>query len=90
MKNEEWAALSRCTVILHSSFFIHHSSFFIQIPTEMNKSHKSIVTQIPLLREGGVPKGRGGRYTNSIVNESFMHSPTTSPYGYSSFPKEEI
>ena len=45
----------------------------------MNKSHKSIVTQIPLLREGGVPKGRGGRYTNSIVNESFMHSPTTSP-----------
>ena len=57
---------------------------------EMNKSHKSIVTQIPLLREGGVPKGRGGRYTNSIVNESFMHSPTTSPYGYSSFPKEEI
>ena len=83
MKNEEWAALSRCTVILHSSFFI-------QIPTEMNKSHKSIVTQIPLLREGGVPKGRGGRYTNSIVNESFMHLPTTSPYGYSSFPKEEI
>ena len=27
MKNEELAALSRCKVILHSSFFIHHFSF---------------------------------------------------------------
>ena len=86
MMNEEWRM--GCAITLHSNSSF--SSFFIQIPTEMNKSHKSIVTQIPLLREGGVPKGRGGRYTNSIVNESFMHSPTTSPYGYSSFPKEEI
>ncbi len=34
---------------------------------------------------------RGGRrnnvYTYFFVNDRIMHSPTTSPYGYSSFPK---
>ena len=47
-----------------------------------------------LLREGGVVEDRGGRrnnvYSYFFVYERFMHSPTTSPYGYSSFPKEEI
>ena len=36
---------------------------------------------------------RGGRrnnvYTYFFVNDRIMYSPTTSPYGYSSFPKEE-
>ncbi|KAB5119184.1 hypothetical protein GAC59_20425 [Bacteroides thetaiotaomicron] len=46
-----------------------------------------------LLREGGVVEDRGGRknnvYSYFSVNERVIHSPTTSPYGYSSFPKEE-
>ena len=58
--------------------------------TAENYTAGNYTAGFPSFWEGGVPKGRGGRYTNSIVNESFMHSPTTSPYGYSSFPKEEI
>ena len=49
-------------------------------------------TTILLLREG-VVEDRGGRknnvYTYFFVNDRIMYSPTTSPYGYSSFPKEE-
>ncbi len=45
-----------------------------------------------LLREGGVVADRGGRRNNVcsyfFVNDRVMYSPTTSPYGYSSFPKE--
>jgi len=41
-----------------------------------------------------VVEDRGGRekdqYSYFIVNDRVMYSPTTSPYGYSSFPKEEI
>jgi len=40
----------------------------------------------PLLREGGVSEGRGGRLATQVP-ESL--SPTTSPCGDSSFPKEE-
>ena len=36
--------------------------------------------QTPLLREGGVPNGRGGRLSQNIVYPYFMFSPTTSPY----------
>jgi hypothetical protein len=40
-----------------------------------------------------VVEDRGGRknnvYTYFFVNDRIMYSPTTSPYGYSSFPKEE-
>ena len=46
-----------------------------------------------LLPEGGVVEDRGGRKNNAysyfIVNDRVMYSPTTSPYGYSSFRKEE-
>ena len=46
-----------------------------------------------LLPEGGVVEDRGGRKNDVcsyfIVNDRVMYSPTTSPYGYSSFPKEE-
>ena len=46
-----------------------------------------------LLREGGVVEDRGGRRDNVcsyfFVNDRIMYSPTTSPYGYSSFQKEE-
>ena len=57
-----------------------------------NESNSSI--SILLLREGGVVEDRGGRRNNVcsyfFVNDRVMYSPTTSPYGYSSFPKEEI
>ena len=43
----------------------------------------------PLLPEGGVPKGRGGRFSRKVINQRVMYSPTTSPIGYSSFRKEE-
>ena len=43
----------------------------------------------PLLQEGGVPNGRGGRLLRYIVYSYFMFSPTTSPFGDSSFLKEE-
>jgi len=40
-----------------------------------------------------VVEDRGGRKNDVcsyfIVNDRVMYSPTTSPYGYSSFPKEE-
>ena len=49
---------------------------------------------ILLLLEGGVVEDRGGRkndvYFYSAVNDRVMYLPTTSPYGYSSFLKEEI
>ncbi len=48
---------------------------------------------ILLLQEGGVVEDRGGRRNNVcsyfFVNDRIMYSPTTSPYGYSSFLKEE-
>ena len=44
---------------------------------------------IPLLREGGVAESRGGRWIHNADNNRLTHSPTTSPYGDSSFPKEE-
>ena len=34
----------------------------------------------PLLLEGGVPKGRGGRFSLRVINQRVMYSPTTSPY----------
>jgi hypothetical protein len=68
----------------------------------MNESNSSISIgddpkvgsiSILLLREGGVVADRGGRrnnvYTYFFVNDRIMYSPTTSPYGYSSFQKEE-
>mgnify|MGYP001698384301 FL=1 len=45
--------------------------------------------QFPSFGEGGVAESRGGRWIHNVDNKRFMHSPTTSPYGYSSFPKEE-
>jgi len=57
-----------------------------------NESNSSILNL--LLREGGVVKDRGGRRNNVcsyfFINDRITHSPTTSPCGYSSFPKEEI
>ena len=44
---------------------------------------------ISLLREGGVAESRGGRWIHNTDNNWLTHSPTTSPYGDSSFPKEE-
>ena len=59
----------------------------------MNKTVVHNSNFILLLREGGVVEDRGGRknnvYTYFFVNDRIMYSPTTSPYGYSSFPKEE-
>jgi len=34
----------------------------------------------PLLLEGGVPKGRGGRFSRKVINQRVMFSPTTSPW----------
>ena len=39
--------------------------------------------------EGGVAESRGGRRIHNADNNGLTHSPTTSPYGYSSFLKEE-
>ncbi|MFR4676460.1 MAG: hypothetical protein ACLT8W_05215, partial [Bacteroides caccae] len=39
--------------------------------------------------EGGVAESRGGRWIHNVDNNRLTHSPTTSPYGDSSFPKEE-
>ena len=59
----------------------------------MNQTVVHNSNSILLLREGGVVADRGGRknnvYTYFFVNDRIMYSPTTSPYGYSSFPKEE-
>ncbi len=44
------------------------------------------VSSAPLLPEGGVSEGRGGR---TATQASYTPSPTTSPCGDSSFPKEE-
>ena len=43
----------------------------------------------PSFGEGGVAESRGGRWMHNADNNRLTHSPTTSPYGYSSFPKEE-
>ena len=60
----------------------------------MNQTVVHNSTSILLLREGGVVEDRGGRkkdvYSYFTVNNRVMYSPTTSPYRYSSFPKEEI
>jgi len=40
---------------------------------------------IPLLRGGGVPKGRGGR-EHKVMKNSTVRIATTSPYGYSPPP----
>ncbi|MCE8768017.1 hypothetical protein [Bacteroides caccae] len=34
-------------------------------------------------------ESRGGRWMHNADNNRLTYSPTTSPYGYSSFPKEE-
>ena len=47
------------------------------------------VSPIPLLLEGGVAESRGGRLSYNTKYQQFMHSPTTSPCGYSSFQKKE-
>ena len=61
--------------------------------TEKRLSKKLLVILIPLLPEGGVSEGRGGRIKRGssylIVDDRLMYLPTTSPYGYSSFLKEE-
>jgi len=50
---------------------------------------------IPLLRGGGVPKGRGGsgRHTLPVISIynglALVDAATTSPFGYSSSPEEE-
>ncbi|KAA2318843.1 hypothetical protein [Bacteroides caccae] len=51
--------------------------------------NQSVVSPFPSFREGGVAESRGGRWIHNADNKRFMHSPTTSPYGDSSFPKEE-
>ena len=50
---------------------------------------KARVSPIPLLREEGVAESRGGRWIHNADNNRLIYSPTTSPYGDSSFPKEE-
>ncbi|MBT9925924.1 MAG: hypothetical protein ACLVE2_06225 [Bacteroides caccae] len=50
---------------------------------------QSVVSPFPSFGEGGVAESRGGRWIHNADNKRFMHSPTTSPYGDSSFPKEE-
>ena len=49
---------------------------------------KSVVTKLSSFRkEGWLKAGVVGERINLII--SHVYSPTTSPYGYSSFPKEE-
>ena len=51
---------------------------------------KARVSPIPLLRGRRGAESRGGRWIhNADNNRTLRHSPTTSPYGDSSFPKEE-
>ena len=61
-------------------------SVLLQICCEF---HKSSLSPFPSFGEGGVAESQGGRWIHNVDNKRFMHSPTTSPYGYSSFPKEE-
>ena len=48
---------------------------------------KTIVSPLPFGKEGWLKAGVVGERINLII--SHVYSPTTSPYGYSSFPKEE-
>ena len=48
-----------------------------------------MVSPFPSFGEGGVAESRGGRWIHNADNNRLTHSPTTSPYGDSSFPKEE-
>ena len=48
-----------------------------------------MVSPFPSFGEGGVAESRGGRWIHNADNNGLAHSPTTSPYGYSSFLKEE-
>ena len=56
---------------------------------------KSVVSSTPFLREGWLKAGVVGKYTMlAIINlciylPLLVYLPTTSPCGYSSFPKEE-
>ncbi|WP_373123387.1 hypothetical protein [Bacteroides caccae] len=50
---------------------------------------QSVVSPFPSFGEGGVAESRGGRWIHNADNNRLTHSPTTSPYGDSSFPKEE-
>ena len=74
----------------NSNLFKNESNSSISIGDDPKVGSISIL----LLREGGVVEDRGGRRNNVcsyfIENDRVMYSPTTSPYGYSSFPKEEI
>ena len=65
-----------------------HVSFPVlrQIWGEFNQS---VVSPFPSFGEGGVAESRGGRWIHNADNNRLTHSPTTSPYGDSSFPKEE-
>ena len=58
-----------------------------------SKCFKEIYHVSPLAYRKGEEKEEGdGEETDNLYNgdnNSFMYSPTTSPYGYSSFPKEE-
>jgi len=78
------AVLRSCTTKLKSNALSER---------KMNQTVVHNSNSILLLREGGVVEDRGGRknnvYTYFFVNDRIMYSPTTSPYGYSSFPKEE-
>jgi len=48
-----------------------------------------VVSPFPSFGEGGWAESRGGRWIHNADNNRLTHSPTTSPYGDSSFLKEE-
>ena len=54
----------------------------------MSKKHL-MLTFYTTSGEGGVAESRGGRQIHNADNNRLTHSPTTSPYGDSSFLKEE-
>ena len=51
---------------------------------------KSVVSPFPSFGEGGVAESRGGRWIHNADNNRLTHSPTTSPYEYSSFPRRRM
>ena len=71
--------------LLGTVFFICIFRFFFKFGGHLTVGGISIL----LLREGGVAESRGGRWIHNADNNRLTHSPTTSPYGYSSFLKEE-
>ena len=79
------------------------SYLIVSSVSQLRVTKKSILSQLGVTRKSllslfssfgkEVVADRGGRrnnvYTYFFVNDRIMHSPTTSPYWYSSFPKEE-